>query len=54
MTKLVITVKSLPYAARTRARTDANVRGLLHTKPTKLATLKERIIWDFGRQYGLD
>ena len=36
----------LPHisSARARARADANARGLLHTKPTKLATLTHEVI----------
>ena len=42
--KLAITVKPLSYAACTRARADANARGLLHIKPTKLATITHEVI----------
>ena len=42
--KLAILVKPSFYAARTRARTDANARGLLHINPTKLATLTHEVI----------
>ena len=42
--KLAITVKPLSYAACTRARTDANARGLLHIKPTKHATIVNEVI----------
>ena len=37
-------LQSLSYAACTRARADANARGLLHIKTTKLATITNEVI----------
>jgi len=33
-----------PETARVLARADANARGLLHTEPTKLATIANEVI----------
>ena len=42
--KLATLVNPSSHAARSRARADANARGLLHIKTTKLATTTNEVI----------